>query len=499
MAPMLAELKARLADVYFDELPLPTPREFDDIFLLRFLLSQPNLDKAEANVRATVRWRTKNAEILKQVRETGKPPYDDIIGKFAVMDVHKNLIDGSPMFIIRSGLANLNQLFIQVTNEQIFDWLLFQRERAFSLCDEATRRTGRIIKVVTVNDFATSVPGTAPSGNRYGSAVMDRRFLKTIGAVSKLSEVYYPQLLGLSVMLNVPSTLNAVFTIARPFLPKKTLEKMRFCKGVTFKPSNSATVASENPSQPTPESISMDPEPTDTDQPAKPETLTPPQTERRQSQSSESIPPPTHSKKTPATELRQCPFASTMLRPEDLPTFLGGSCVCPAQEGRGMGLAGCIQGVPNDQMNPVTLGSGDPVDTTPASPPQKTRFFKARLFGSRGTVAEAKESKGEGGIWIDESLNVEGGDEGDADAASVVSDAASTATASTTWGAAAGWFRRRTTSANPVTKSDPSESPLGSRSASLGPLALSSATTLPRSVPEDTIPEEARAPATLPR
>ncbi|KAJ1555036.1 hypothetical protein HK096_010029 [Nowakowskiella sp. JEL0078] len=207
-ALQITKLKANLGETYL-QLIDETPEEFDDIFLLRFILSNLNdISICESNIRATIKWRLDNADILKSVRKTGKPPSDEIIGPYAVMDVHKSLKDGSPLFIIRSGLANISELFLKVTNEQLHDWLLFQRERVFSIwylfckieykldfsSDLESRRMHKIIKVVTINDFSFA---------KFGTVISDRRFLATLGNVSKLSEIYYPQLLGQSIFLNI--------------------------------------------------------------------------------------------------------------------------------------------------------------------------------------------------------------------------------------------------------------------------------------------------------
>jgi hypothetical protein len=56
--------------------------------------------------------------------------------------------------------------------------------------DKKTRELGYLVKVVSVVD-------------QNNSGAPDRRFFNILSNASKLSEVYYPQLLGTSVLINL--------------------------------------------------------------------------------------------------------------------------------------------------------------------------------------------------------------------------------------------------------------------------------------------------------
>ncbi|KAI8802260.1 CRAL-TRIO domain-containing protein [Cladochytrium replicatum] len=187
---------------------------FDDIFILRFVLS--NGLKAEANLREAIKWRRENAKALEIASTGGPPPHDDIVG-----------IDERP------GLDVLH-------------------------CDAATRKSGKLVKLIVVNDFQHA--------KMLGA---DSRFFKGLGIASKRSEVYYPQLLGIQVMINPPSWMNMVFPIAKLFMSKRTLDKIKVCPGIV----NSGT------------------------------------------------------------DLTKCPFLNQYLKADDFPTFLGGNCTCSEKGG----------------------------------------------------------------------------------------------------------------------------------------------------------------------
>ncbi|KAI8802259.1 CRAL-TRIO domain-containing protein [Cladochytrium replicatum] len=229
---------------------------YDDIFILRFILS--NGSTAEVNLRETIKWRRENAKALEIASTGGPPPHDDIVGRLCVMDFHGTTSDGSPLLIIRSGLTNVPDLMSRATPEQIGEWMLIQREEGFAICDAATRKSGKLVKLIVVNDFQHA--------KMLGA---DRRFFKGLGMASKGSETYYPQLLGIQVMINPPSWMNMVFPIAKLFMSKRTLDKIKVCPGIV----NSGT------------------------------------------------------------DLSKCPFLSTYLKADDFPTFLGGNCTCSDKGG----------------------------------------------------------------------------------------------------------------------------------------------------------------------
>ena len=113
----------------------------------------------------------------------------------------------------------------------------------------------------------------------------DTRYFKGLGEASNVSEYVYPQLLRRSVIFNPPSFFSTVFAFIRPFMSAKSLEKTTLCPGRTA---------------------------------ARP-------------------------------SFSACPFASALFDGADLPTFLGGKCLCLAK-------GGCVSGRPNEQCRPAPAG-----------------------------------------------------------------------------------------------------------------------------------------------
>lgn len=216
----------------------------DDIALLRFIISHKgDAEKAAEAVRKTLDWRKNKAELLACAKSGTPPPMNDRIIKYTVADF---LVTswGVPIIVIRAGKSDTGGLVKNVPQDELLDWLMYQRERAFVVCDMVTRRTGKLTKAMTVVDLLDQ-----------SMFRLSYTFAGIVQQTSKLSEVCYPQLLSKSVMMNMPSFVSMVWKVARcvlskqpccpcpspqsprappsasNFLTKRTLEKTTACPG----------------------------------------------------------------------------------------------------------------------------------------------------------------------------------------------------------------------------------------------------------------------------
>ena len=189
------------------------PAVHDDLFLLRYLLSaKGNVPKAAQKLQKGIEWRRENAAMLsaaalERVRveaggwtPTATLPWRTRSGQpVAVAAPFLADLDAKPEdFHFKSGIAN--------------------REESYSLCDELTRKTGRLHKLVIIQDF---------HGFSFRTALRHSRFMKLQGKLSKLSESLYPQLVATVVIAHPPALINRLHAMAKPMLSKKLLEKMR--------------------------------------------------------------------------------------------------------------------------------------------------------------------------------------------------------------------------------------------------------------------------------
>jgi hypothetical protein len=262
----------------------PVPK-FDDLFIVRFIISNtPNVEAAEHSLVSTLNWRIENAETLHAVRRGAPPPFDDLIGPHCVVSLHKTTKQNEPVLIVRSGLTNVASLLSVASQLQISQWLLFQREVAFAICDEETRSRGVFVKCISINDFA---------GVSFGG--FDRRFMQALGQASKWSEEYYCQLLGQSIMINLPSWAKVALNVAKVFMSQRMLDKLSSCPA--------------NPSAKSQKSF------------------------------------------------MECPWARVKFDANSLPTFLGGKCLCLEAGGCIQGVSNDFVGIVSASTSKKSVGA----------------------------------------------------------------------------------------------------------------------------------------------
>jgi hypothetical protein len=193
----------------------------DDLVLLRYILSFKQVEEAVDAIRKAIAWRAENKELLDKVTRGEQVPCRAMISRYAVSDYHKKgLADGSPLLVTRASLCDLPTLISHVKGDELVSWLNWLNEFAYRECDRVTRETGRLTKVIRVNDLAN-----APLLNQ------DRGFFSAIGKSSKTASFLYPQLVEANVLVNAPSLISIVLKIAAQFVSASTMSKVVLCKG----------------------------------------------------------------------------------------------------------------------------------------------------------------------------------------------------------------------------------------------------------------------------
>ena len=134
----------------------------------------------------------------------------------------KPLADGSPLLVTRAGLCDLASLLNNVEMSDLVEWLMWLNEYGSRECDRVTRATGRLTKIVRVNDL------------NHASILQDRGFFSAIGKASKVASYVYPQLVEKNVLLNAPSLISIVLKVAAQFVSPNTMSKVGVCRGKTM-------------------------------------------------------------------------------------------------------------------------------------------------------------------------------------------------------------------------------------------------------------------------
>ena len=194
---------------------------YDDLFVVRYLKSRKgDVEKTIESVKACVEWRTENKAWIEKAKAGEKAPKHGEISKLSIGGLYKNTVLGEPLYIVRAGISTPKELMKKFTPEEVVFWLNWNKEIGFQLCDKRTRASGRITKMFNVVDLRDS--------SFWNN---DKSFFKCLGDSSKHSEKFYPQLLGLSIVINLPSWISAVMSLFSFLVPQSFLEKQRFCYG----------------------------------------------------------------------------------------------------------------------------------------------------------------------------------------------------------------------------------------------------------------------------
>jgi hypothetical protein len=124
-APAISALRARIA--------ADLPPEWDDIWLLRYVLSFPDGDECAAKVRECVAWRSKNASMLADAAAGRPPPFAEVISQYIFQGYHAASIYGEPVYIVRGGISSPALVMASVPRDALISWFMYNKELAF-LC-----------------------------------------------------------------------------------------------------------------------------------------------------------------------------------------------------------------------------------------------------------------------------------------------------------------------------------------------------------------------------
>jgi hypothetical protein len=197
----------------------------DEIYILRFILEDAG--QAESRLIKNLEWRMKNRDMLLRAAE-GRLPHEEIMAKYVRRGVCGWLSNQYLVYVVRAGLGDPAAIMRNMTSQQCIENMLLTNEVIFRLLDAQSRRIGRLCRVIFIIDL-----------QGFSIGRFDRRFAKANGDTSHLNALYYPYLMKMVVIVNLPSTFRILYSFAKLFSSKSTLEKQKICPGRTLKDSAS--------------------------------------------------------------------------------------------------------------------------------------------------------------------------------------------------------------------------------------------------------------------
>ena len=220
-ADAITSLREAVADEVKSASAISTTVLYDDIFLLRYIMSHKTAEAAIKPCKETLSWRIENADTLHTLTTEGIKgiPNASTFMKFQTVGEITTKFGGWTTYVVRTAHSDLPALMGAMSVEQVSDYLTYSKEINWRECDQLTRATGILVKNISVIDM-----------NGFSFFGADKRFFKALGDSSKRSAIVFPQFLGATVIVNVPSFLSVLMKVFSPLMPQSALDKQRFCK-----------------------------------------------------------------------------------------------------------------------------------------------------------------------------------------------------------------------------------------------------------------------------
>eukprot|EP00957_Ditylum_brightwellii_P139412 10624712-Ditylum_brightwellii.AAC.1 len=102
-----------------------------------------------------------------------------------------------------------------IDDDVAFKYYMHSKEWLFQFNDEVTRRTGQLTKALKVVDL---------KGMKLKH--INRAYIKKDAKLNKKLQDFYPQSLGSMLIVNAPPIFDSVWSMFRPFFPRRMVEKV---------------------------------------------------------------------------------------------------------------------------------------------------------------------------------------------------------------------------------------------------------------------------------
>lgn len=206
--PVIAAVRAR------PELATVLQPEHDDIFILRYVISfRSDVGKCADAIKRAILWRREHASVLARIDELQ-------------MEVRKIIPTGMLPWRTNSGqpiqVAIPFAVDAKTWSSKSEQWHheagISNREVAYRVCDRLTRQSGRLVKMVMIQDL---------TGLSMTFAMQNSKLMQNQGKLSKLSEFLFPQLVATVVVTHPPSFVSTLYKMSSAVLSERLMKKVK--------------------------------------------------------------------------------------------------------------------------------------------------------------------------------------------------------------------------------------------------------------------------------
>eukprot|EP00306_Pavlova_sp_CCMP459_P006521 CAMPEP_0185166660 /NCGR_PEP_ID=MMETSP1139-20130426/12991_1 /TAXON_ID=298111 /ORGANISM="Pavlova sp., Strain CCMP459" /LENGTH=373 /DNA_ID=CAMNT_0027732117 /DNA_START=25 /DNA_END=1142 /DNA_ORIENTATION=+ len=177
----------------------------DDLFLLRHVIAQGGDAAAAAKaVGEALDWRSEHVDLIGRMQ--GMQPEVHAVSPIGMLPWLT--LDGQPVMVAMPAAGDWDVLG-RKSDQWHLEAGISNRAVAFAACDRLSRESGRLVRLVLIQDL---------TGTSVTTAYRQRRLMRVQGELSALQEVLFPQLLHKIIVASPPAVVGALFSFARPFL-----------------------------------------------------------------------------------------------------------------------------------------------------------------------------------------------------------------------------------------------------------------------------------------
>lgn len=215
LTPQQAQVLEKLKDHVFNKLNVKNPR-FNDQYLLRFCRARGfDFEKVRLMFEEMLKWRTeKNVDNVC----TLDFPKIQLLWQYYPHGYYGVDKKGRPVYIERYGNLKIKEMFKIMSEPEFINYYIQGYERLVHVIfKEASKARGKLIeRTVTILDMKDFGVSQAMSSDV-------RAFIQI---AIKIAQDYYPEMMAKMFLVNTGFTFKACWAAVKPFLDKKTIEKI---------------------------------------------------------------------------------------------------------------------------------------------------------------------------------------------------------------------------------------------------------------------------------
>mmetsp|Transcript_13027 Transcript_13027/g.33949 ORF Transcript_13027/g.33949 Transcript_13027/m.33949 type:complete len:294 (+) Transcript_13027:132-1013(+) len=187
-------------------------------FFLRYCISFRDVAKSATAIKQAIEWRRENVDVLSRIDDL-QAEVKKIIPT-GMLPWRTN--QGQPIQVAIPFAVDVST-WATKSEEWHHEAGISNREVAYRICDQLTRETGRLVKLVMIQDL---------TGLSLQFAMQNSQLVKNQGKLSKLSEFLFPQLIATVVVTHPPSFIATLYKGFSPLLSERLIKKVKMAENV---------------------------------------------------------------------------------------------------------------------------------------------------------------------------------------------------------------------------------------------------------------------------